>query len=100
MSNLNKLAEAIELKKKEISELQNDIALLEEDTKNLKSHVVRYNDIKQKVHSLKKQKKEIERKLDTVIDFIKNADEHYLDNTFPLFKHEGAVGAQDAVREK
>jgi RNase H-fold protein (predicted Holliday junction resolvase) len=73
-------------KKEELETLQADITSKIAAAAKLKDIVKEYNEKMAIVASLKKVLKKQQRDYDTVINFIKNVDESYLDKVYPLFK--------------
>ncbi len=80
-----KIEEALQTKKEELEEIQQDIDSLENQAAILKDQVKKYNELKSKSAELKKVKRGKQREYETVIGFFKNVDENYLNNIYPLF---------------
>jgi len=95
ISNRDNLDDNLLSKKKEIEAISHDILLIKKTAATLKPAVQEYNTQMQKAHGLDKVRKQKEKEYNTVITFLQNVDDHYLDAMFPLFKENHEALAED-----
>lgn len=77
--------EALQLKRQEIDDLGSDIQTIEYEAEKLKPIVKEYQEKKEKAAALRKLRREKQKVLDNVLNFLKSINENYLDGMFPLF---------------
>lgn len=83
---MDNITKGLRVKADEISQIKKEIEGLNKDSEALKPSVKEFEAKRQKINELRKTLKGITKDYHTVLAFFKNCDEHYLDNTFPLFE--------------